>query len=266
MFKIISHILVIIFLTILTQIGGFIYWGVILFNRKLKLSGRKFFVLFCGTYLLFTFAIVPLTAPVFGRTTLPLWGNLKPLNFMTYVLNRHYVTPELKKQMIVLSSQMNSEFEGTKTKYLDANFPFLDGFPLIPHLSHNDGRKLDVAFYYLDAITKKRSNDAPSFIGYGIYDNPKTGEVNTAKQCDDKGFWQYGILGAIVPKWDENKFIVDQKRTARLVELLSKHSQTSKIFIEPHLKQRWDLSSYENIRFHGCHAVRHDDHIHTQVN
>jgi hypothetical protein len=31
------------------------------------------------------------------------------------------------------------------------------------------------------------------------------------------------------------------------------------------LKARWNLTQYDKIRFHGCQAVRHDDHIHTQV-
>ena len=38
-----------------------------------------------------------------------------------------------------------------------------------------------------------------------------------------------------------------------------------KIFIEPHLKTRWGLKNYQKIRYHGCHAVRHDDHIHVQL-
>ena len=32
------------------------------------------------------------------------------------------------------------------TLALDGGFPFLDGFPLLPRLSHDDGRKLDLAF------------------------------------------------------------------------------------------------------------------------
>ena len=35
------------------------------------------------------------------------------------------------------------------------------------------------------------------------------------------------------------------------------------IFIEPHLKNRLKIGN-NRIRFHGCKAVRHDDHIHFQ--
>jgi len=38
-----------------------------------------------------------------------------------------------------------------------------------------------------------------------------------------------------------------------------------KIFLEPHLKQRMGLT-HPKIRFHGCHSVRHDDHIHIEIN
>ena len=43
-----------------------------------------------------------------------------------------------------------------------------------------------------------------------------------------------------------------------------KNSNTHKIFIEPHLKQRLGIKN-QKVRFHGCGAVRHDDHIHLQI-
>ena len=43
-----------------------------------------------------------------------------------------------------------------------------------------------------------------------------------------------------------------------------KQNEISKIFIEPHLKKRMNLKN-PKIRFHGCRAVRHDDHIHLQI-
>lgn len=44
-----------------------------------------------------------------------------------------------------------------------------------------------------------------------------------------------------------------------------KNPAVRKIFLEPHLKTRLKLSKYSKIRFHGCHSVRHDDHIHLQL-
>jgi hypothetical protein len=36
------------------------------------------------------------------------------------------------------------------------------------------------------------------------------------------------------------------------------------MIVQPHLKSRLKLKSTK-IRFHGCKAVRHDDHIHIQL-
>ena len=171
--------------------------------------------------------------------------------------------PELKEQLLSTSNLMSKAYPGTKTNYLDANFPFFDGFPLPPHLSHNDGKKIDLAFYYTEH--EELSNKAPSFIGYGVYEEPGSGEVNFPENCHSKGFWQYSLIGHFIPEWSKSKYSLDEERTIRLILLLAKHSNTSKIFIEPHLKVRWKLTDYNNIRFHGCHAVRHDDHIHVQM-
>jgi hypothetical protein len=38
-----------------------------------------------------------------------------------------------------------------------------------------------------------------------------------------------------------------------------------RIFLEPHLKLRLDLSDQPKVHFQGCWAARHDDHIHVDV-
>jgi len=50
-----------------------------------------------------------------------------------------------------------------------------------------------------------------------------------------------------------------------LIATLSKHPDTGKIFIEPHLKSRLGFANDSKVRFHGCAAVRHDDHIHIEL-
>lgn len=234
-------------------------------SRRFRLSRAKSIVQFIGLYAIFSFVLLPFIASFFGRESLPIRGTLRPVNIMTCVLNRHYVIPELKRQMLDISMEMNRKFEGTSVNYLDANFPFFDGFPLIPHLSHNDGLKIDLAFYYIERSTGRRVNSSPSFTGYGIFERPKEGEINYPKKCKEKGYWQYDAISYITPDWNKDKYKVDVERTRELVMLLAENSQTSKLFIEPHLKERWNLSTYEKIRFHGCYAVRHDDHIHTQI-
>ena len=159
---------------------------------------------------------------------------------------------------------MDNKFPGTTVNYLDANFPFLDKFPLFPHLSHNDGKKLDLSFCYRDNKTGESTNECPSFIGYGICEEPRPNEKNTADFCADKGYWQYSFMTKVISQDNKQNFKFDIDKTKELVNHFAKQPQIGKIFIEPHLKTRLNLTS-DKIRFHGCQAVRHDDHIHVQL-
>jgi hypothetical protein len=213
-----------------------------------------------------TFLIVPIIAKPLGRVPLPLTetNHLRPLNILTCFLNRHYVKPALKQTAIEVAKQMHDQYPGTTINYLDANFPFIDKFPLIPHLSHNDGKKLDLSFCYRNAQTGEQTNECPSFIGYGICEEPLPKEKNTADYCSAKGYWQYSFLAKLLPQGKKKDLSFDSKRTKALVNLFSAQAPIGKIFIEPHLKTRLQLTS-DKIRFHGCQAVRHDDHLHIQL-
>lgn len=261
MLKIAAHLLVIVILTVLTQIGGVLYLLVCVVSRKLGLYSWKHILIFLGAYILFATVIIPPLAPVFGRKPLPLSGNLSPVSYLTCLLNRHYVSPELYDVLVDMSANYHEEY-GVSVNYLDGNFPFFNGFPLMPHLSHNDGKKVDLAFSYNDAAGQM-TEEVPSWIGYGIYDEPKVGEVDFPVICAEKGYWQYGLL-----KWItviNEDYVVDAGRTSWIVTEIAQYDQVSKIFIEPHLKDRWGFASNDKVRFHGCRAVRHDDHIHLQI-
>lgn len=230
--------------------------------QRVTLKVFSFLVL----YSLATFLIVPVLARQFNRTPLPLTreGSLQPLHFVTCFLNRHYVRPELKQGAEEVARQMDKKFPGTVINYLDGSFPFGNHFPLLPHLSHHDGKKLDIAFCYVDSRTGKQTNEAPSIIGYGICEEPGPGEVNTAALCEREGYWQYSILQKIVPQGNKEDFVFDDIRTKALINLFAARPAIGKLFIEPHLKERLGLTS-PKVRFHGCQAVRHDDHVHVQV-
>lgn len=260
-------------LTVFTQIGGIVF---LLSLVLLKLIGKKIKVIwarfavgslsFFALYLLFTFLIVPFVAKRMGRAPLPLTekNNLKPANMWTCLLNRNYVRPELKKIAYSVAKKMDEEFPGATVIYLDANFPFINKFPLFPHLSHNDGKKLDISFQYNDKQTGQIANNTPSPIGYGICEEPQEGEKDQPKECEQKGYWQYNLLRDVISQEDKNKFQLDHERTAKLVNDFAAHEDIGKIFIEPHLKQRLGLTN-DKVRYHGCQAVRHDDHIHVQL-
>jgi len=222
-----------------------------------------FLVIFSVLYSISSLLIVPPVAKHFGRVPMPWQGDVRPLNIATCLLNRHYVKPALREAVLASASAVRKKYPGTVTNYLDGCFPFYNGFPLMPHLSHNDGRKLDIAFFYTD-VNGVKSDDSPSWIGYGVYEGPREHEENYPLQCKAKGYWQYGILEQVASQRNKNRYKFDAQRTAYLVNVLSKQSAIHKIFIEPHLKTRLALSS-PKIRYHGCQAVRHDDHIHVQL-
>lgn len=218
-------------------------------------------------YLISSTFILPPIAAWYGRVPLPVWSNnnLRPLNILTCALNRHYVTLEMKKAAEKIAAKLEQRHEGTVVCYLDANFPFLNGFSLLPHLSHDDGEKLDLAFLYVDAATGLQIHGrAPSPVGYGVYEEPRKGEQDMPQICQSKGFWQYSILQYFTTDHNKRNMNLDEVRTRSLIKLCAENKHIGKIFLEPHLKKRMKLRS-QKIRFHGCNAVRHDDHIHIQL-
>jgi len=212
-------------------------------------------------YFISTLLIIPQIASIFGRVPVQHTEDIIPATWFTVLTNRNYVRPAVNK--ILLETAKKIKPQGIKVIYLDANFPFMNGFPLLPHLSHNDGRKLDLALVYENKkgiiIPAKKSRT-----GYGVYVNPKAGEVDQLQKCKKAGYYQYDYskyfsLGAV-----NQELVFSEKGTKILVKRLLEHSDIQKIFIEPHLKSRLGLTD-DRIRFHGCRAVRHDDHIHLQI-
>ena len=264
-----------IILTMLTQVGGLIYLFYQPLSHRIKKRwiGSKQVIARIGVFLLlylsFTFFIVPPIAKQFGRVTMPYFATnkvpVKPLTIFTCLLNRHYVKPVLEAQIIQSARRLKRLYPERRIVYLDANFPFWNGFPLLPHLSHDDGKKIDLAFLYKHRITRKIVNGSPSFLGYGVYEAPQKRELNQPSICARKGYWQYGFLERITPQGQKEAVIIDEEATKQFLSLLAQNKSIKKIFIEPHLKMRWGLENNNKIRYHGCHAVRHDDHIHVQL-
>ncbi|QHI35683.1 hypothetical protein IMCC3317_10300 [Kordia antarctica] len=269
-FRVLLHILLVILLTILTQVGGLAYLIYLGLKRRNTILAWKRkvmnFGMFLVIYSILSFVILPvLASTIYNRKALPITNTaLKPLRMYTYLMNRHYVHEDLYAVLLSETATMQEEFPETTTYYLDASFPLGANFPLLPHWSHNDGRKIDLAFYYTDATTKQNKNGSPSWLGYGVCESPKIGEENMPEFCAEKGYFQYSFLEKIVPQHNKGNYVFDRVRTKYLIEKLTASSKIKKIFIEPHLKKRMKLTS-SKIRFHGCHAVRHDDHIHLQL-
>jgi hypothetical protein len=262
--RIIIHIIVIIFLTITTQIGGLIYIiSILLINKKTKKRRIKRIGIFSVLYLFVTFLIVPNIAPIFGREKVRETELIGANTFFTKLMNRNYVKPKLNQTLNRISKGLNQKHKGIKLIYLDANFPFINKFPLLPHLSHNDGKKIDLSLIY-QTKEGKLTNKKPSVSGYGVYEKPKENEIKQYKICKDKGYWQYDFPKYLTFGTINKEIEFSQNATKDLILNILKQKEIGKIFIEPHLKERMKLNN-NKIRFHGCRAVRHDDHIHIQL-
>ncbi|MEO1240177.1 MAG: hypothetical protein AAFW64_11180 [Pseudomonadota bacterium] len=195
-------------------------------------------------------------APSFGRVALSCTqdGPLQVQSWMYCALNRTYVTPDLRALLVDVARQMDAEFPGTATLVLDASFPFFDGFPLLPHLSHDDGKKVDLAFYYADE-TGYLPGRTRSPIGYFAFEPGPSACVSSWPTLR----WDFD---ALQPLWRD--YTLEPARNAALLRLLSNDPRASRIFVEPHVAQSLG-TAHPKIRFQGCRAARHDDHIHIDL-
>jgi hypothetical protein len=216
--KVLLHITVITFLTIISQIGGIIYLLVILICNKNKEKYRlRRLGLFMGIYLLSAFLIIPLLAPIWGRERIKNTEFVEAHSFYTILLNRNYVKPELNKALEEISIQLNKLQKGTKLVYLDANFPFIDKFPLLPHLSHNDGKKVDVSLVY-ESKNGEITNRKPSVSGYGVFADASSREYNTTEYCKKLGYWQYDFTKYLTLGKINRQIEFSKKRNQGLVK------------------------------------------------
>lgn len=247
MLKALAHIVIVVALTVLTQLGGVAWLIGLCFKRSTLAALLAYVALSSGTLWL---------APTLGRTPLPcLSGDaLRMQSPLFCALNRQYVTPELKGVLTDYAAHMQRSFPGTQTRILDANFPYFTGFPLLPHLSHHDGRKVDLAFYYADD-TGYLPAKARSPIGYFAFEQGPT-------DCPKVALTLRWDMGWVQPLWPDLR--VEPARMRAALGWLARDARVGKLFIEPHLKARFDAQS-PKIRFQGCRAARHDDHIHIQL-
>lgn len=245
--RVLFHLTIAVLLTAFTQIGGVVWLVSRLFRRKWAV----FFVLYIGV----TMAII-WVAPKFGRVAMPCFGaqTLRMQSPLFCALNRNYVTPDMAATLDQAATQVASTHRGAQTLLLDANFPFFDGFPLLPHLSHDDGRKADIAFYYRD---KKGylPGATRSPIGYFAFEQGPTNCASTWTSLR----WD---MDALQPLWRD--YEIDPSRTKTVLRAFLENPKVGKVFLEPHL-QRWLGLSHPKLRFQGCRAARHDDHIHVQL-
>ncbi|MEM8796287.1 MAG: hypothetical protein AAGE61_12025 [Pseudomonadota bacterium] len=242
-----AHAGLVLFLTLLTQIGGLAWLAALFFRWRI--------LAFLVIYTALTFATL-FIAPVFVREAITCQSgtHLKMQSWMYCALNRQYVTPELHEAAQDLALALDKDNPGTQTLALDGSFPFINGFPLLPHLSHDDGKKLDLAFFYRDSSGYK-PGVTRSPIGYFAFEDGPT-------HCPTRLLslrWDFAWLQ---PLWRD--LPLDDTRMLATIQWLATDPLIGKVFLEPHLLERYGIQS-EKFRFQGCRAARHDDHFHIQL-
>ncbi len=262
MLKFIGYLFLFTLLTISTQVGGVLLLLSIVISKQWKVNFKfKKILIFIGLYFITILFFIPLIAPIFGREKIKNTNTIKPTNYMTVLLNRNYVRPALNK--LLQKTQTDLKNTNIEIRYLDANFPFITNFPLLPHLSHHDGKKLDLSLVY-ETQEGILSTKQKSISGYGVFEKPKPNEYNQINFCFKKGYYQYDYQKYMTFGEINKTLIFSEIGTKKLITVLLKNKNLGKLFIEPHLKQRLHLKN-NKIRYHGCKSVRHDDHIHIQL-
>jgi len=261
----------VLFLTALTQVGGVLLWlwlpvADLLFGA---LPGRRSVrriaaaALFVPAYLAVTVLIVPPLAAPFGRVPLPCWPRSDTaygaLTITTCLLNRHYAAPEARAALSTTAVLLAKTAPGRRISYLDAGFPFFSWFPMLPHLSHGDGRGIDLALLFVDPATGGPApGRAPSPIGYWGYVQPQPG---APLPCAGRSSWRRWDLAWLQPLLPGLRPDDDGLRT--LLNGLGASPGVDRVYIEAHLRARLGIA-HPKIRFQGCGAARHDDHIHVE--
>lgn len=260
------HLIMVVFLTLSSQVGGII-WAAVFLLYKIIRPKAPFFIPLAYTislYIVSVIFIIPPLALKYGKKQLPTSqkGNLIAHNPSYFLLNRNYVTPEMFDILIETADRINAKNSDLKLVYLDTSFPFSKEMPLPPHISHSSGNKVDLTYVYRK--NGKIVNHGSSISGYGNFEGPKSGEFDQPKNCLERGkyfydFSKYFSLGA------KKDLEFDAENTRLILEELLSNHETRRIYLETHLKNRMNIND-ERVSSAGCWAVRHDDHIHFQIN
>jgi hypothetical protein len=182
-------------------------------------------------------------------------GALRPHASAYCLSQRHYMTPAARSVLLSAADRFRVRHPDTAITYMAASWP-IGRRPMPPHLSHGDGRQIDMALFYADVSGRPLARP-PTVSGYGAYE-PPTRAVD--RSCSGRERRAKRIDGAD-PRADRT-WRLDEVRTRDLIRSLSADPKVRRIFIEPHLKRRLGFAGDRKVRFAGCKAARHDDHLH----
>ena len=91
-------------------------------------------------------------------------------------------------------------------------------------------------------------------IGYFAFETLAAADPCPAVWLTLRWSWQVPLRGVQL----------EPARTTALVRALLADARVGKVFVEPALADRLGLAD-PKLRFQGCRAARHDDHVHVQL-
>ncbi|NEX91666.1 hypothetical protein [Caulobacter sp. 17J65-9] len=196
----------------------------------------------------------PPTPSPAGLVPLPCDGSepLRPAHGFYCLGDRNYVTPQARQAIIRTARAVHKAYPDTVVTFMDASWPS-GKKPFPPHLSHGDGRQIDLALFYESKDGRRLPKPPGSINGYEDFEPRPVAEPDP---CPGK--WKHRRPDP--PK--SRTWRLDEGRSEFLTRTLIKEGQVRRVLIEPHLEKRFGLWGNAKARFQGCHAARHDDHLH----
>lgn len=168
---------------------------------------------------------------------------------------RNWVTPAAQEVMRDVAARMVRDYPGAVVLYMEASWPS-GARPMPPHLSHGDGREIDVALFY-ETLDGRPLPRPPNASGYGAFEprrprdpDPCAGRTRPGNNDDPP---------------PDRTWRVDLVRTRALIQALLDDPRVRRLLLEPHMKARLGFANESRIRFPGCWALRHDSHVHVDL-
>lgn len=197
------------------------------------------------------------TASAAGLVRLPCRSEpaLQAANVAYCRRERHWVTPNGQAMLRDVAQRVAAAHPGSVVMYMEASWPSGER-PMPPHLSHGDGREIDVALFY-EARDGEPLPRPPTASGYYAFEprrardaDPCAGRARPGNNSDPPA---------------NRAWRLDEARTRTLIRALLDDPRVRRLLLEPHMKARLGFAGEDRIRFPGCNTLRHDGHVHVDV-
>lgn len=181
-------------------------------------------------------------------------GAIRPAIQRYHDNDRHFVTPKARQAIQDAARQIGLRFPGTAIVYTEASWPS-GVLPMPPHLSHGDDRQIDISIYYQSLDGRPIASPEFRWNGFGAFEPPRTDRERM--KCPAGSNHAKGLDPSPDRKWR-----MDEARTHELLRIFVEDKRVRRVLLEPHLKTRLGFAGHAKVRFAGCNAARHDDHLH----